>query len=217
MAGSSRLPPFLLGIAGGSGAGKSTLARALQEVTAGKGRVILEHDAYYRDLSRLPWAARAKADFDSVEALDNALLCRHLRQLKRGETVATPRYDFATHTRLPARLSVPPTELIIVVGILILAVPEVCSLLDAKVFVAAPPCVRFIRRLVRDVRERGRTVRSVVQQYRRSVRPAFERLVAPSAQHADLIVSGLDLPAAVKAVRKLVRERRPSDVTCGND
>ena len=185
--------------AGGSGSGKSTLAEAL----AAKLPVpcaLIEHDCYYRDLSHLPVAVRAQADFDAPEALENELLCAHLRALKAGRGVRVPRYDFAAHTRRAESDLVQPAQVILVVGILLLSEPALRALFDASVFVEAPACVRFVWRLVRDVGERGRTLESVVQQYLATVRPAHERLVQPTLAHADLVVSGMDLEGSLRSV-----------------
>ena len=204
-----RAKPFILGIAGGSGSGKSTLARTLAAKLEA-GCLTIELDRYYRVLSHLSPADRAAVDFDSLDALDNELLRCHLRGLRQGRRIAVPRYDFTTHTRLSDSDPTDPQPVILLVGILILTDADVRSLLDATVYVDAPPSVCFVRRLERDVRERGRTIDSVVHQYVSSVRPAHQRLVAPSRAHADLTVSGQNLDAGVAQIEELIdRTRRP--------
>lgn len=179
---------FTIGIAGGTGAGKTRFAGQLAE-RFGDRAVVIPYDAYYRDLSDLPEAERARVNFDSPDALETDLLVQHLDALKRGEPVRVPVYDFATHTRTSER-DVSPAPVVIVEGILLLNEPAVCNRLDLKVFVEASADERILRRLARDVDERGRSVASVMDQYRTTVRPMHDRFVEPSRAQADLVVNG---------------------------
>ncbi|MEZ4417541.1 MAG: uridine kinase [Gemmatimonadota bacterium] len=180
--------PVLIGTAGGSGSGKSTVVDRIAQVL-GPSRVgCLHADAYYRDFGHLSLDDRALVNFDHPEALDLPLLLRHVDALKRGEGVEEPVYDFATHTRTERTRLLHPTPVVIVDGILILAEPTLRERLDIKIFVDTDADVRFIRRLERDVAERGRTVESVIRQYLDSVRPMHLEFVEPSKRWADVII-----------------------------
>ncbi|MDA0747077.1 MAG: uridine kinase [bacterium] len=182
---------YVVGIAGGTGSGKSTVASALAE-QVGEGRVvILAHDAYYRDLSHLLLEERAGVNFDHPDALETELLVAHLDTLGRGETVRTPVYDFSVHTRrTDAFLEIAPRPVVIVEGVLVLADEVLRERMDLKIYVDAGADERLMRRLERDVVERGRTQESVMAQYRETVRPMHEQFVEPSKQFADLILPG---------------------------
>jgi uridine kinase len=191
---------LLVGIAGGSGSGKTTLALAVaRALPAGQAQVV-PADAYYRDLAHLPPAARAQINFDEPAALDGERLLADLRELRAGRSAARPVYDFATHTRSPERVVIPPCAVVVVEGILVLAIPELRELLDLKVFVAAARSARLERRIARDVGERGRTRDSVLAQFARHTEPMHARFVEPSRAHADLVVSGED-PVAEQSAR----------------
>ena len=183
--------PQIVAIAGGSGSGKTTLARAVKKVL-GDSCSLLEHDAYYRCLGHLPPAQRAAANFDHPDSLENELLVLQLEQLRRGQPVAVPRYDFASHSRLPEGLAVEPRPIVLVEGILLLALPQLQRVFDLRVFVDAPPELRFKRRSDRDVRVRGRTPESVREQWTATVQPMHERFVEPSRANCDLLLSGRD-------------------------
>lgn len=176
-------------IVGGTGSGKTTLASALA-AQLGQRCAVIDHDSYYRDLSHLQPAARAAVNFDHPDSLENSLLVDHLHRLRAGRSVDKPTYCFATHTRKPDRKWVEPKPVVIVEGILLLALPELRNAFDLKVFVHVDDDVRALRRLRRDVSERGRTVDSVVSQWLQTVRPMHERFVAPSRRSADLVISG---------------------------
>jgi len=181
---------FVIGIAGGTGAGKTTLATAVVDRLETKATLIA-HDAYYRDLSALDEVNRAKVNFDSPESLETELLVAHLDALKGGESVSGPVYDFTTHCRLADRgRDIAPSAVVIVEGILLLAVQSILPCLDLKVFVEADSDERILRRIRRDVDERGRTVSSVMEQYLGTVKPMHEKYVAPSRAKADLVVNG---------------------------
>jgi uridine kinase len=150
--------------------------------------LLIQHDAYYRDRSHLPSEERAKINYDHPDALETSLLIQHLKQLLAGEPADIPIYDFVTHTRKPEYQRVKPCKVIVVEGILILADPSLRELFDIKVFVDTDPDIRFIRRLERDIAERGRTRESVVAQYLQTVRPMHLEFVEPSKRYADVIV-----------------------------
>jgi uridine kinase len=179
---------LVIGIAGGSGSGKTTL---LERLTAGPfatAITVLPHDAYYLNRADMPPAVRDTLNFDHPESLDNDLFVRHLDALCAGHAVEQPVYDFRTHTRTDRTVRVEPRPVLLLDGILLLAVPEVVARLDLRVFVDTPADLRILRRLARDVSERGRTVEGVTQQYIRTVRPMHERYVEPSRATAHLVI-----------------------------
>ena len=179
---------MVIGLAGGTGSGKTTVATALVE-TAGRAQVaLLPQDAYYRAQSDVPFEARARTNYDEPSAFDHDLLIAHVDALVHGATVERPVYDFARHDRSLRTEPVRSAPIVIVEGILVLHDPALRRLLTLKVFVDAPADERFIRRLERDVRERGRSAESVIEQYRRTVKPMHDLFVEPSKQHADLIL-----------------------------
>ncbi|MEO6594639.1 MAG: uridine kinase [Planctomycetota bacterium] len=190
-----RIRPFTVAIAGGSGSGKTSLTRALVATLGADRCSVLDHDSYYFDLSHLPPAVRAEANFDHPESLDSHLLAGHLENLRAGIAVERPSYDFATHTRRRDATRIEPRPIILCEGILLLAVPELRSAFDLRVFVDTPADVRALRRVRRDIVERGRTVESVVQQYLESVRPMHERFVEPARATADLVLGWQHTPA----------------------
>jgi uridine kinase len=178
----------VIGLAGGTGSGKTTVAAALV-LAAGAHRVtVLPQDAYYRSQPHLDAEARAATNYDEPAAFDTALLLSQIDALRAGTTIDRPVYDFTHHDRSAATVSVPATPVIVVEGILVLVDRELRQRFDLKVFVDAPADERFIRRLQRDVHERGRTADSVIEQYRRTVKPMHDRYCEPSKAHADLIV-----------------------------
>jgi len=180
--------PIIIGVAGGTGSGKTTIVRAMLQGLDPDKVLLIQHDAYYRDRSHLPSEERAKINYDHPDALETSLLIQHLKQLLAGETANIPIYDFVTHTRKPEYQRVKPCKVIVVEGILILADPSLRELFDIKVFVDTDPDIRFIRRLERDIAERGRTRESVVAQYMQTVRPMHLEFVEPSKRYADVIV-----------------------------
>ena len=183
---------MIVGIGGGSGAGKTTVVENLTRRLDARSVTVIKHDAYYRDLSDLPPEERAARNFDHPDALETSLLVQHLEDLRDGVIVRVPVYDFTSHTRTGDFVTLHPKKVIVVDGILVLAVPELRSLLDVKVFVDAEPDIRFIRRLLRDVEERGRTVECVTHQYLTTTRPMHQELVEDSRGYADVIVQGGD-------------------------
>lgn len=180
--------PLLIAVAGGSGSGKSTLAAALQaRLPEGTVRVVIE-DAYYGDWGGRPGFDPATFDFDDIAAKDHDLLARHLLALKAGKTVEGPVYCFSTHRRKAEVDRLEPRPVIVVEGAHLLCTPELASIFDLRVFVDTPSDVRFIRRLIRDQRERDRTAESVISQYLATVRPAHERFIQPSRMLADIVI-----------------------------
>jgi uridine kinase len=182
--------PLVVGVAGGSGSGKTTVVRETVRRLEPRKVVVIRHDSYYRDLSHLAPEARDRANFDHPDALETPLLVEHLRALLRGEAVDVPVYDFATHTRERGTVRTQPSGVILLDGILLLAEPELRAFMDIKVYVDTDPGVRFIRRLERDLKERGRSVASVARQYVETVRPMHLEFVEPSKSHADIIIPG---------------------------
>jgi len=180
--------PFLIGIAGGTGSGKTTVANAIARRVGEERIAILSHDAYYRDLVDLPKDILERQNFDHPDSLESELLVRHLKALKQGMVVETPIYDFKVHRRAAETRRVEPRKVILVDGILIYAEPELRKLFDVKIYVDTDADIRLIRRLKRDIAERGRTVESVVKQYESTVRPMHMEFVEPSKRYADLIV-----------------------------
>jgi uridine kinase len=178
---------MLLGIAGGTGSGKTLVARSIGEALEKKIEVIGQ-DSYYMDRSDLPFDERVKINYDHPDAFDHPLLIAHLERLALGESIQMPVYDYATHTRTDRTVTVNPTPVVVLEGILVLAVPALRRLMDVKIFVDTDADVRFIRRLTRDVQERARSVDSVVDQYLNVVRPMHLEFVEPSKRYADIIV-----------------------------
>ncbi len=180
--------PVIIGIAGGTGSGKTTVARGIYD-KVGKDRIEwISHDSYYRSFDGLSAEERHKINFDHPDSLETELLARHLDVLMKGSSVEVPVYDFTTHARKEETMRVEPRKVIIVEGILVLAEPELRKRIDIKLFVDTPADIRFVRRLMRDIRSRGRSLESVVEQYVTTVRPMHEEFVEPSKRHADLII-----------------------------
>jgi len=180
--------PIVIGIAGGSGSGKTTVANVVLEQVGEQKIAFLAHDAYYKDLSDLPYSQRAKINFDHPNSLDTELIIQHVKSLKNWQPIRLPIYDFKTHTRTNQSIPVEPQAVIIVEGILIFAEPELRKLFDVKIFVDTDPDIRFIRRLERDISERGRTTQTVIKQYLDTVRPMHLKFVEASKRYADVII-----------------------------
>jgi uridine kinase len=180
--------PLIIGICGGSGSGKTTITRRIIEALSPSNVIVLQQDNYYKDFPGLPFKERIKLNFDHPDSMDTLLLAEHVRQLRAGETIQRPTYDFANYRRLSEAVEIPPRSSIIVEGILIFDDEALRSLMDIKIFVDTDADLRFIRRLVRDIRERGRTMDMVVEQYMATVRPMHLEFVEPSKRYADVII-----------------------------
>ncbi len=181
-------PALVIGIAGGSGSGKTTVAQTILQ-RVGPDRIsFLQHDSYYKDLSGLPAQQRAEVNFDHPNSLDNEMLIQHIIMLRDGQKVDVPIYDFSTHSRTDKTFTVQPRPVVLVEGILIFAEPDLRQLFNVKIFVDTDSDVRFIRRLQRDIIERGRTTESVIKQYQSTVRPMHLEFVEPSKRYADVII-----------------------------
>ena len=189
--------PFVIGVAGGTGSGKTTVTEKVLEA-AGIGSVAtIAQDSYYRDQTNLPPEERREINYDHPESFDWDLMIAHIRALSEGEPIYSPIYDFTNDTRSSATLAILPAPIIVFEGILALYDPRLRALFDLKIFVDADPDVRFIRRLQRDVRERGRRPESVIHQYLESVRPSHLQFTEPTKRYADVIIphGGMNEPA----------------------
>ena len=184
----NRTTPLVIGIAGGTGSGKTTVAKEIRERVGPQYITYLPHDAYYKDLSHLTLELRRLINFDHPDSLETDLLVQQLKQLIANQPIELPIYDFKTHTRTPQTSHIHPQPVIIVEGILIFAEPALRPLFDVKIFVDTDADLRFIRRLERDIIERGRTVESVIRQYLNTVRPMHMEFVEPSKRYADVII-----------------------------
>lgn len=179
---------MLIGIAGGTGSGKTTVAHAVLERLPRGEAALIEHDWYYRDHPELAFEQRARLNFDEPDALENELLVAHLRELKEGRAVECPQYDFATHSRKAETRRVAPCRIVVVEGILTFAVPALRALFDLRLFVDTDDDIRLMRRIKRDIVRRGRDIGSIQDQYYDTVRPMHRLHVAPSKEHAHLII-----------------------------
>ena len=184
----SRMSPFVIGVAGGSGSGKTTVVRKIVESLGLDQVTLLQHDRYYRDRNDLRLEERAALNYDHPNSLETDLLVQHVRDLKSGKPVDVPQYDFTRHARLSETETFQPRRALIVEGILIFADSPLRDLMDIKVFVDTDSDTRFIRRLQRDVAERGRTMESVIDQYQTTVKPMHLEFVEPSKRYADVII-----------------------------
>lgn len=201
--------PLVIGLAGGSGSGKTTVARAILEAIVPES-VLIDQDAYYKDLAHLPLEERKKVNFDHPDAFDTELMIAQLQLLAGARAIDKPTYDYAAHTRAAATIRVEPRDVILVEGILLFADVRLRQLFDVKVYVDVADDVRFIRRLQRDVVERGRTMESVIQQYLTTVRPMHLEFVEPSKRYADIILpeGGLNRIGIEMIVARVEREAR---------
>ncbi len=182
------MKPLILGVAGGSGSGKTTVVREIVNALGPDQVAVIHHDSYYRDMSHLPLEERAAINYDHPDSLESGLLVGHLQRLRHGQAVEVPIYDFTAHNRRPERQQVRPSRIVIVDGLLILWDAALRALMDIKVFVDTDSDMRFIRRLLRDIRERGRSAESVIRQYTETVRPMHLEFVEPSKRYADVII-----------------------------
>jgi len=197
--------PIVIGIAGGTGSGKTTVANVILSRVGARHIAYLPHDAYYKDLHSLPSIQREIVNFDHPNSLDTELLIRHVQQLKQNQAIELPIYDFRTHSRTNQTTRIEPQPVIIVEGILIFADAELRALFDVKIYVDTDADIRFIRRLQRDIEERGRTTNSVIQQYLTTVRPMHLEFVEPSKRYADVVIpeGGLNTVAMDMVVARI--------------
>ncbi|AKS39020.1 uridine kinase [Anoxybacillus gonensis] len=183
-----RKKPVVIGVAGGSGSGKTTVTKAIYEHFQGHSILMLEQDFYYKDQSHLPFEERLKTNYDHPLAFDNDLLIEHLHKLLNYEPIDKPVYDYTLHTRSNEVIRVEPKDVIILEGILVLEDERLRNLMDIKVYVDTDADIRIIRRLLRDIRERGRTLESVIEQYVNVVRPMHNQFIEPTKRYADIII-----------------------------
>jgi uridine kinase len=198
---------FVLGIAGGTGSGKTTIAAAVIAALPAKTAVLIESDAYYRDRSALPWAEREHINYDHPDAFETELLEAHLAALRAGRPIDVPQYDYREHARRRETRRVEPAPVVVVEGILVLADERLRARMDLKIFVDTDADVRLMRRMRRDMEERGRTFAQVSEQYAETVRPMHIAFVEPSKRFADLIVpeGGQNQPALDAIVGRLLQ------------
>lgn len=200
--------PLIIGVAGGSGSGKTTVVRHICKSLGENRLLLLEHDSYYRELNHLSLEERIKQNFDHPAALETELLIRHLDALRKGYPVEVPQYDFANHTRKKETITATPKEVILIDGILIFSEPELLKRMDVKIYVDTDDDIRLLRRLKRDINERGRTVESVMEQYQNFVRPMHLEFVQPSKRFADVIIPrGGKNKVAMEMVVSLIRSK----------
>ncbi len=202
------MEPFLIGIAGGTSSGKTHLARHLLATLGNRQVVLVQQDAYYRDLADHGGKPPEEINYDHPDALEMDLLARHLALLREGRPIHRPVYDFETHRRQVNRVVVEPHPLVVVEGILVLHDPEIRAQLDFRVYIDADGDVRLIRRLIRDCEERGRTVGSVLEQYVGTVRPSYLQFIEPTRRYADIIVNNSDDAIGQRGFDLVTREVR---------
>lgn len=205
--------PLIIGVVGGSGSGKTTVARAILGATD-VAAALIDQDAYYADLGHLTLDERRQVNFDHPDSLDNDLMVSQLESLAAGHAIDKPTYDFAAHTRAAATVRIEPAEVVIVDGILLFTEPRLRDLFDIKIFVDVADDIRFIRRLQRDVTERGRTMADVIRQYLTTVRPMHLEFVEPSKRYADVIIpegghNRIGVEMVIARVRQELRHRGP--------
>ena len=200
---------MIIGICGGTGSGKTTITSSIIEALSEKNVIVLEQDNYYKGFAELPFAERVKLNFDHPDSMDTPLLAEHVRRLREGQSIERPTYDFANFRRMDETVRIAPRSSIILEGILIFENKALRDLMDIRIFVDTDADVRLIRRLERDIRDRGRTMEMVVRQYLTTVRPMHMEFVEPSKRYADVIIPeggynevGIDL--VIQKIRSLV-------------
>lgn len=197
--------PLFVAIAGGSGSGKTTIARSVVDLVGRDKVVYLQQDAYYRDQSHLNLEDRSKINYDHPDSIELELLVEHLQALRNGQAIERPIYDFETHTRTDETLLIAPEPAVIVEGILLLADPDLRDCFDVRVYIDTEPDVRLMRRIQRDIVERGRSVESVLAQYEKTVRPMHHQFVEPSKRYADIIIPEGINTGAIGTVSSMIR------------
>ena len=199
---------MIIGICGGTGSGKTTIARAIVN-TVGEDKVVLiEQDSYYRNLADMPLDERRQANFDHPDSIDSDMLVNHIIRLKQGLSVEMPVYDMVTHTRSDRIDTINPRPVVIIEGILIFSEPRVLDLIDIRIFVDTPDDVRLMRRMRRDINERGRTFEGTLEQYERTIRPMHFEFVEPSKRHAHIIIpEGSNSGITVEFLCGMIREK----------
>lgn len=205
--------PIVIGICGGTGSGKSTVARAIFESLPETNISIIEQDAYYKDQSDLEMEERIKTNYDHPLAFDTRLLIKHIEELSSGKGIDKPIYDFSQHTRAASSVHIAPRDIIIIEGIMIFEDKRLRDLMDIKIFVDTDADIRIIRRITRDIRERGRTLESVIGQYLSTVKPAHEQFIEPTKKFADLIIpeggyNKVAIDIMVAKVKSIISEKQ---------
>ena len=213
--------PFIIGVAGGSGSGKTTITNEIIKELGEIDVVVIPHDCYYKPNDDLPFEERAKVNYDHPDSLETDLLVRHLQELCAGREIEMPLYDFSTHSRCAKGVRVKPTPVIIVDGILIFVERELRDMMDVRIFVNTDSDLRFLRRLKRDIKERNRTMDSVIDQYLETVKPMHIAFVQPSRRYADIIIpeghSAVSTGILSHMIRQSISERRiPGQVINGD-
>ena len=204
--------PVIIGVTGGSGSGKTTVSRAIFEQLHGHSLLMLQEDSYYNDQSDMPFEERIKTNYDHPNAFDTELLVKQLKDLLDWKTIEKPIYDYTEHTRSSEVEKVEPKEVIILEGILVLNDPALRDLMDIKIFVDTDDDIRIIRRIQRDIEERGRSLQSVIDQYKSTVKPMYHQFIEPTKRYADIIVpeggeNQVAIPLLVAKVRDNLRKR----------
>ena len=203
---------MIIGICGGTGSGKTTIARSIVETVGPDQVVLVEQDSYYRNFGDLPLDERHQANFDHPDSIDSEMLVNHLIRLKQGLTVEMPVYDMKTHTRTDEIEHIEPRPIVVLEGILIFSEPRVLDLIDIRIFVDTPDDVRLMRRMRRDIEERGRTWQMTLDQYERTIRPMHFEFVEPSKRHAHIIIpegsnSGITVEFLCGMIREKIKEK----------
>ena len=204
--------PVIIGVTGGSGSGKTTVSRAIFEQLHGHSLLMLQEDSYYNDQSDMPFEERIKTNYDHPNAFDTELLVKQLKDLLDWKTIEKPIYDYTEHTRSSEVEKVEPKEVIILEGILVLNDPALRDLMDIKIFVDTDDDIRIIRRIQRDIEERGRSLQSVIDQYKSTVKPMYHQFIEPTKRYADIIVheggeNQVAIDLLVTKVRDILRKR----------
>ncbi|MBN1683888.1 MAG: uridine kinase [Gammaproteobacteria bacterium] len=198
---------IIIGIAGASGSGKSLLSKTIVDELGSKEVVVISEDSYYKDLDHLPLRERAKVNFDHPDSLDHRLMSEQIRQLQQGKTAQIPIYDFSTHSRKQETREVSGHTIVVLEGILLFVDEALRNQMDIRIFMDTPPDISLLRRIQRDIQERGRSLESVLEQYETTVRPMYLQFIEPSKRHADIIVPhGGKNRIAIEVIKAKMRE-----------